>query len=173
MSETAFRESDPEGVRPLDGGALAARWWKWALSAPEEHCPVRDRTGKHAAWRQPADIWFLAGTYGGRVVRRCQIPSGRPVFFPVINSQRSTLGLSAQPLQLAVSSAAADLNGVPLEMYEYCSRRFWASGRLRVAWGLWSALEPLTPGQYILTIRAISGTFVVDTTYHLDVVPTL
>ncbi|AUG80589.1 hypothetical protein CFP65_5910 [Kitasatospora sp. MMS16-BH015] len=173
MSDSAFRERKPAGVRPLDGGELAARWWKWALSAPAESCPVRDTTGRHAQWRQPSDVWFLAGTYGGRVVRRCQIPSGRPVFFPVINSARSALGLSGRPIQVAVSSAAADLNGVPLEMYEYSTRRFWAVGRPRVAWGLWSALSPLTPGQYVLTIRATSGTFLVDTTYHLDVVPTL
>ncbi|MCX4536044.1 hypothetical protein OHA79_13165 [Streptomyces sp. NBC_00841] len=63
-----------------EGGALAGRWWKWALSAPDDRSPVKDTTGEHAAWNQPDDLWFLAGTYGGRVVRRCAIPSDRPVF---------------------------------------------------------------------------------------------
>ena len=30
-------------------------------------------------------MWFLAGTFGGRAERICQIPSGRAIFFPIIN----------------------------------------------------------------------------------------
>ena len=29
-------------------------------------------------------VWFLAGTFGGRVLRKCEIPFGRSILFPVI-----------------------------------------------------------------------------------------
>ncbi|MFD8597502.1 hypothetical protein ACFV1L_21110 [Kitasatospora sp. NPDC059646] len=170
MSEAVFQEVGPGTVDPKQGGKLAARWWKWALSAPEDRSPVRDRTGELADWRQPSDVWFLAGTYGGRVVRRCQLPAGKPIFFPVFNTQRLALGFPARPWRVNASKAEAALNGTPLQVHEFASRRFWAAGRPRVAWGLWCTLDPLTSGQYVLSIKATSGGFWVDTTYHLEVV---
>ncbi|MFB7110646.1 hypothetical protein [Streptomyces sp. NPDC056190] len=53
-----------------EGGRLAARWWQWAFSAHDECSPVLDETGEFADWQQPEDVWFLAGTYDGRVERR-------------------------------------------------------------------------------------------------------
>jgi hypothetical protein len=159
-----------EGAMELsadEGGRLAARWWQWALSAPDECSPVLDETGEFADWRQPEDLWFLAGTYGGRVVRRCSVPVGRPVFFPVFNTQRPAL-LSSRPAVMNVAEAAAFLNGAALPLHEYTSPRFRAGLVPRVGWGLWSALAPLAAGQYVLEIKADTGDgFWVDTTYHL------
>ncbi len=169
MSEAVFREVGPGAVDPEQGGKLAARWWKWALSAPAERSPVADRTGQFANWRQPSDVWFLAGTYGGRVVRRCQIPAGKPVFFPVFNTQRLALGFSTEPWRENVSEVEAALNGTALPLHEFTSGRFWTAGVPRVAWGLWCTLDPPLPGQYVLSIKATSGEFWVDTTYHLEV----
>ncbi|MFF4174236.1 hypothetical protein [Streptomyces sp. NPDC001744] len=152
-----------------EGGRLAARWWQWAFSAPDACSPVLDETGEFADWQQPDDVWFLAGTYGGRVVRRCSVPVGRPVFFPVFNTQRPAL-LSSRPAMMNVAEATAFLNGTPLTLHEYTSPRFRAGLVPRVAWGLWSALAPLAPGQYVLEIKADTGDgFRVDTTYHLSV----
>ncbi|WP_194818505.1 hypothetical protein [Nocardia sp. XZ_19_385] len=159
-----------------DGGYLAARWWQWALSAPADRSPVADETGEHAAWKQPAEVWFLAGTYGGRVVRRCAVPSGRPLFFPVINTVHP-MRVSKEPMTMEVVSAKAYLNGVPLELREFVSPPFWAKVQplwasllRRRAWGLWAGLAPLAPGQYVLEIKASTeGGFWVDTTYHLTV----
>ncbi|MFE9906791.1 hypothetical protein [Streptomyces clavifer] len=148
-------------------GALAGRWWQWALSAPEEQCPVKDTTGEHAAWGQPDDLWFLAGTYGGRVVRRCAIPSDRPVFFPVLNMQHDR-AYSRVPRSLPVAEATASLNGVPLPLQEF-SAPFRTGLTQRYAWGVWGRIEPLAPGQYVLEIKGRSTNgFWVDTTYHLD-----
>ncbi|MER7622187.1 hypothetical protein [Streptomyces sp. NPDC126503] len=150
-----------------EGGRLAARWWQWALSAPDACSPVLDRTGEFAGWQQPDDVWFLAGTYGGRVVRRCSLPADRPVFFPVFNTQRPAF-FSSRPEVMNVAEAHAFLNGSPLPLHEYASPRFRTGVTPRVAWGLWSALAPLTPGQYVLEIKADTGDgFRVDTTYHL------
>ncbi|MFE6866763.1 hypothetical protein ACFVFS_09415 [Kitasatospora sp. NPDC057692] len=170
MGEAVSPETGADTVDPRRGAALAARWWKWALSAPMERSPVADTTGEFAGWRQPSDVWFLAGTYGGRVVRRCPIAAGKPVFFPVFNTQRIALGLSSAPWRVEASAAEATLNGVPLKVHEFASKRFLATGIPRVAWGLWCALDPLAPGQYVLSIKADAGGFLVDTTYHLDAV---
>ncbi len=170
MGEAASPETGADTVDPRRGAELAARWWKWALSAPAERSPVGDTTGEFAGWRQPSDVWFLSGTYGGRVVRRCPIAAGRPVFFPVFNTQRIALGLSSAPWRVETSEAVATLNGVPLRVHEFASKRFLAVGIPRVAWGQWCALDPLAPGQYVLSIKAKAGDFWVDTTYHLDAV---
>ncbi|WP_031085502.1 hypothetical protein [Streptomyces sp. NRRL WC-3549] len=148
-------------------GALAGRWWQWAMSAPEDRCPVKDSTGEHAAWGQPDDVWFLAGTYGGRVVRRCAIPADRPVFFPVLNMQHPR-SYSRIPRSLDVTEATASLNGLPLPLREF-SAPFMTGLTQRYAWGVWGAVEPLLAGEYVLEIkgRATSG-FWVDTTYHLE-----
>lgn len=152
------------------GGRLAARWWKWALSAPREQSPVSDTTGRHAGWRQPEDLWFLAGTYGGRVVRRCSIPTGRPLFFPVLNTQCRAVPFVTKPSVLAVARASAALNSTPLTVSEYRSKTFHALGTTRVAWGLWCGLTPLPPGQFVLEIDAATTSgFRIDTTYHLTV----
>ncbi|MEU2549730.1 hypothetical protein ABZ618_30615 [Streptomyces roseolus] len=158
---SAWQISDEEG------GVLAARWWQWALSAPDEASPVADRTGAHAAWRQPDDLWFLAGTYGGRVVRRCDIPAGRPVFFPVLNVHHSKR-YSRKPLSLDVTRAEAHLNGAPLPLREFIAPPFRVGLRRHLAWGLWSTLAPLVPGHYVLEIKGTTAEgFQVDTTYHL------
>ncbi|MFE6750242.1 hypothetical protein ACFVGM_30625 [Kitasatospora purpeofusca] len=170
VGEAVSPETGADTVDPRRGAELAARWWKWALSAPAERSPVGDTTGEFANWRQPSDVWFLAGTYGGRVVRRCPIRAGQPVFFPVFNTQRLALGLSSAPWRVETSKAEATLNGVPLRVQEFASRRFLAMGIPRVAWGQWCALDPLAPGQYVLSIKARAGEFSVDTTYHLDAV---
>ncbi|AYV29294.1 hypothetical protein HET69_34505 [Streptomyces sp. CJ_13] len=157
-------------IGEAEGGRLAARWWQWALSAPEDRSPVSDTTGRYADWRQPQDVWFLAGTYGGRVVRRCPIPSGVPVFFPVLNTQAVAVPFAGGPRRLEVKRAEAYLNGSPLELSEFSSKRFAVLGVPRRAWGLWCGLGPLPAGQFVLEIKAAAADgFWVDTTYHLTV----
>ncbi|MFC9586753.1 hypothetical protein ACFVJ8_28565 [Streptomyces yangpuensis] len=154
-----------------EGRALSGRWWRWALSAPGRRSPVSDTTGEHAGWKQPDDLWFLAGTYGGRVVRRCAVPAGRPLFFPVLNMQHNRF-YAKTPQSMYVLKATAALNGVDLPLREY-SARFrtpWLTRRL--TWGLWAGIAPLQPGEYVLEIKAKAhGGFWVDTTYHLEVTP--
>ncbi|MER7758707.1 hypothetical protein [Streptomyces sp. NPDC097619] len=152
-----------------EGAALSQRWWRWADSAPEDRSPVRDRTGEHAGWNQPGDVWFLAGTYGGRVVRRCAVPAGRRLFFPVLNMQHDTK-YAKTPQRLGVAEAVAAVNGVPLPLREFTAQYRGPWFTRRFSWGLWAGLAPLTPGQYVLEIKATATNgFHVDTTYHLEV----
>ena len=70
--------------KPL--GEYASEWWQWSFSVPLDNSPVKDVTGEKCATAQQGDVWFLAGTYErSAVVRRCAIPYGKYVFFPVIN----------------------------------------------------------------------------------------
>ncbi|MYW63907.1 hypothetical protein GTY65_07460 [Streptomyces sp. SID8379] len=167
MSGSALDEGSIWKLTPQEGGELAARWWKWALSAPDDRSPVKDETGEFADWKQPEDVWFLAGTYGGRVVRRCQIPAQQPVFFPAFNTQRGGL-IAPAPMLVDIAKAEVFLNGLPLPLQEFTSKPFRVGLYRHVAWGLWCGLQPLPAGQYVLEIKAqTTGGFWVDTNYHL------
>jgi hypothetical protein len=68
-------------------GRWAAEWWQWALGIPGDVNPLADTTGEHCAQRQVDKVWFLAGsTTADPVVRACEIPAGKSLFFPLINN---------------------------------------------------------------------------------------
>jgi hypothetical protein len=150
---------------------LVARWWLWARPIPADRNPVGDPTGAFAGLNQPRDVWFLAGTSGGRAERQCTIPSDRPLFFPVFSTQRAVGLFGGHPLRTIPDKAGATLDGTPLEMHEFTSGRFKLAGRTRVSWGLWCVLEPLSPGAHVLAFEArLSDGFRVDVTYQLVVI---
>jgi hypothetical protein len=68
-------------------GRWAAEWWQWALGIPEAVNPLTDPTGAHCAQRQVDEVWFLAGSVlPDPVVRSCEVPAGKSLFFPLINT---------------------------------------------------------------------------------------
>jgi hypothetical protein len=69
-------------------GRWAAEWWQWALGIPGAVNPLTDTTGAHCAQRQVDEVWFLAGTFFSTepVVRTCEVPEGKSLFFPLINN---------------------------------------------------------------------------------------
>jgi hypothetical protein len=49
--------------------------------------PLTDTTGEHCAQRQVDTVWFLGGSPStDPVVRTCEIPAGKSLFFPLINN---------------------------------------------------------------------------------------
>ncbi|CAM5590692.1 signal protein [Streptomyces avidinii] len=86
----------PPGIGELSTGELQSRWWSWAASSPARSNPVADPDGSFCAENQPADVWYLAGTVGGRAERRCSIPKGRPVVLPVLNFTGTKAECAAQ-----------------------------------------------------------------------------
>jgi hypothetical protein len=85
----------PIGTRPEGQtyGRWAAEWWQWALGIPADVNPLTDTTGEHCAQRQVDNVWFLAGSSSfdpavppPAVVRTCEIPRGKSLFFPLINN---------------------------------------------------------------------------------------
>lgn len=77
-------DSKPYG---LTYGQWTVKWWNWALSIPREINPVFDDSGEFATVSQKdPNVFFLAGTFDGATVqRRCTVPSGKAVLFPVMN----------------------------------------------------------------------------------------
>lgn len=91
LSTTAMAE--PNGVVGMKEKVLgkslpeyANLWWQWASSMPATESPVRDQTGLKCDVNQNGQVWFLAGGYGSsKISRKCSIPKGKYLFFPVIN----------------------------------------------------------------------------------------
>jgi hypothetical protein len=91
---SAEAEDQKTDVAPIDSipegqtyGRWAAQWQEWAVGAPAAENPVLDITGQYCGQRQVDRVWFLAGTFGpGTVVRSCDIPAGKALFFPLIDN---------------------------------------------------------------------------------------
>src|SRR5262245_39924619 len=68
-------------------GRWAVEWWQWWLGIPADVNPLTDTTGEDCAQRQVDTVWFLAGSPSSDpVVRNCEIPAGKSLFFPLINN---------------------------------------------------------------------------------------
>ena len=111
-------------VAPISGTAgepsfqeLSAQWWQWVLSIPNSANPLADSTGANCMVGQRGSLWFLAGSFGGTVSRRCSVPQGVPLFFPIVNSvQVNTPGICGQTGPLSVvemrTNVAAFIDGL-------------------------------------------------------------
>jgi hypothetical protein len=62
---------------------LTIQWWQWVASIPEEENPVTDKTGEDCSQGDFGDIFFLAGTAGGRAKRECIISEGQSILIPI------------------------------------------------------------------------------------------
>lgn len=86
----SYTEYFPPDSNPYDQSYAdwAIRWWEWALSFPQADHPI-ENDAFDCTQGQSGPVWFLAG-HGARatppVTRECTMPSGRAIFFPIINS---------------------------------------------------------------------------------------
>jgi hypothetical protein len=71
----------------LSYGEWTTKWWQWAFSTPTSTNPLDDDTGKYSHLNQDGPVWFLCGTFGENKFpkRKCIIPHGKGILFPVIN----------------------------------------------------------------------------------------
>jgi hypothetical protein len=80
----------PPQLTPL-GNSYAdwsASWWQWALSLPLAGHPLFDETGAQCGAGQSGPVWFLGGVFnvtGSAVRDECTVPSGKSLFFPILN----------------------------------------------------------------------------------------
>ena len=51
--------------------------------------PITDLTGRYCCEGQKSPVWFLAGTFGNSVRRKCSIPHHSAIFFPIIEKECS------------------------------------------------------------------------------------
>ena len=166
----------PTGTPPF----LAARWLRWIASVSPLRDPVEDTTGEDAALCQPADVWFLASSYGKTVTRTCDVPAGPPLFFPVLTTWQHANGEALERFVDPELSCALD--GEPQAVDEVvCAEPFEVAGRLgnpvtgrrkpapMVCSGYWSRIPSPSTGAHTLAFRAVAGEYKVDVTYHLTV----
>lgn len=164
---------------PMSSEGLAARWVRWAASIDRGIHPVQDTTGAQAALDQPGDVWFLAGTFGGTVQRRCTVPLGRPLFFPAFNMWHRNASGPPPALPLAVGELTVD--GAPVALDTISTPKpFEVIGSARnpvtvsdrpvamAVWGLWKRLDSLPAGEHEIRFCGGDGYgFRVGATYHL------
>ncbi len=89
--QVLLKQTNP-GIAPIQSSpygqtysAWAADWWTWALEAPASAHPLLDATGENCGVNQSGQVWFLAGSFVGPVTRKCTVPAGQALFFPLIN----------------------------------------------------------------------------------------
>jgi hypothetical protein len=165
-------DSNPYGVGYAE---WTARWWQWILSLPIENNPAKDETGNNCGLNQNGPVWFLAGTVGGVAKRRCVVPEGLAVLFPVLNhggtladepdKSEEELVLFTRSEMDVISDLEVIVDGAKLDKlknYRVCSPVFdvvlpknslfgGLPGPTRgVSDGYWVFLKPLSKGKHFL-----------------------
>lgn len=167
--------------------AWARRWWQWALSFDEEDSPVADTDGHLCASGQSGPVWFLAGSFESRrTERRCRIPAGKTLFFPLANMLAVPPDDEREPCASLVQRAQEATDEPDALVLELNGRRFPGLAAHRQASkgcflvtpdddapaagnGYYVALGPLKPGRYTLHFGAILPNLSQAVTYTLDV----
>ncbi|WP_394620916.1 hypothetical protein JNUCC0626_18000 [Lentzea sp. JNUCC 0626] len=168
-------ETTTQPDRPLSDAQLQAQWWTWAASSTEKRNPVVDDSGQWCAENQPKDVWFFAGTFGGSVNRRCQVPAGRPLAGPAVNtytncdtffaSAKGSVTLDGQLVELRrIDSAPITFDAVRDNVLGAPTGKVNAN-----ACGLWAWIPPLSPGEHELRVQGEFGTFRTSARYILTV----
>jgi hypothetical protein len=125
-------------------------------------------------------VWFLAGNAGGKTARKCAVPAGKPVFFPVVNYYESAAPDKADEKKLLAAAKAymdgaaelqATLDDKPitgLERFRAASAVFTFTGpdkaaeapfedavgkNKAVSDGYWILLKPLPVGKHTLRFK--------------------
>jgi hypothetical protein len=171
-------------VTPPGSGPLPARWWQWAGSFERGQDPISDATGARCGDRQPGDVWFLAGTFGGAAARSCRVPSGRPIYVPVLNQVCEVTGGARQAkadCRVPVDTTEATLDGRALPVRQAVTGPFdlevpdgsvigFPAGTARaVSWGSWVGPVDVPDGQHVLELTGRAGDFSVQVRYRLEV----
>ena len=97
------RDSSATAPQPatnsLSYGQLGDMFWQWQFSLPVHANPIFDNANCKAG--QSGPVWFLGGTSittqpapgvtEGQANRTCTLPSNRSIFFPILNTECSTV----------------------------------------------------------------------------------
>jgi hypothetical protein len=106
-------------------GEWSAQWWRWAFQLPVHgprgavHQLAAPNGALDCSYGQSGKVWFLAGTFsadastptpGLNANRRCTIPSGTALLFPVVNAEADNIDPSGsgQSLNKSLATLRAD-----------------------------------------------------------------
>jgi hypothetical protein len=160
-----------------------------------EKNPALDDTGKFfSEYQSNHQVSFLAGTFGGQATRKCMVPLGKAILFPVINYESSFAddpsAMTEKELEDRcrlemdkVGRINASLDGQEIDVLKYRvrSKTFTlnvppdnclgtVSGTTRMASdGYWLFIEPLSSGIHQLTSfgSCLEGRIKIDCTFQL------
>jgi hypothetical protein len=90
-------------------GEWSARWWQWLLSIPAATNPNLDTTGANCTQQQSGPVFFLAGAFGGFVIRKCSVPAETALFFPISNVLAGAAVFDCEPTEPGVTCNLAVL----------------------------------------------------------------
>jgi len=158
----------------------AARWWQWANRVRSGVKPYQDPTGALCALNQSGNVWFLAGTDGTDDIKRhCTIPTGKYLFFPIINMVAHSLPGKPMTCDQAKAKVAANnehlapaevrIDGALVQNIsahhirsQQCFDAFPVAEYLdnpksyfpAATDGYWLMLKPLSPGSHQIVVTA-------------------
>lgn len=108
--------------------AWADRWVQWMMAQPATVHPLLENTGEHCAQGQSGPVWFLGGSLVGEspITRRCAVPAGTALFFPIVNAWADNVGvdppMTVEQLRGAIAwyifparSLSASIDGAAVE----------------------------------------------------------
>ena len=99
MPTVSANTGNPPGFRLYDRddvvygrtmGEWSAEWWQWAFSIPVEIHPLFNNPDCSVG--QSGPVWFLGGSFvSSTAVRNCTVPAGKALYFPILNTEDSSL----------------------------------------------------------------------------------
>jgi hypothetical protein len=94
---------------------LTVQWWQWIMSFPVDENPGTDTTGEDCSKGDFGDIFFLAGTFGGKAERECTITEGQDILIPIVNTICATnTGETAESLLAQCAEITAQTRNLKL-----------------------------------------------------------
>ncbi len=172
------------GISEKIAGKTYSEWGvafcQWAYSIPKDRNPALDTSGKLAHEGQKADVFFLAGNFGGVTRRKFEVPAGKPIFSPLVITFPFDPEDKADPKDLARDAKEAVDRGGEFEVtldgksVGDLSKHRAAAGPFRIDFptgkdalhpmmagnrrvvvdGYWFALKPLPEGDHTIKVRA-------------------
>ena len=105
-------------------GEWSAEWWKFVQSIPSSDNPLlHDDTCEVG---QSGPVWFLTGKWGGSPIiatRHCTVPSGKYLFFPVVDICLDNVGYDPPKTVEELRAAARE------QINSYVGTRCWLDGK--------------------------------------------
>ena len=167
------------------------------MSIPSSINPINDTTGEFTNRSQnDPNVCFLAGTFGGSVTRKCTLPYGKAILFPVINYEAS---FADEPLlsevhelenkckeeidKIGELSCYVDGQSLNLSEYRIASSAFQielscenclsakAGKTMMASDGYWLFLSPLTHGKHRINSfgSCLAGKIKIGCTFELTI----